>query len=183
MTSVLCIRVPENWANLETISELFSPFGHITLARILKPGKPIPTDLRNYATQIPDMGRTCCAVVEFSNCDSAHQSCRILRDRNLHGMRIALLGPRIRRTLYKPEKKKAPGMPNQNCGMQMMNLNNQAAQQLAAAMQAQAFAGQNGSGQNGQASQQFIRQLLQNPQQWMTAAAAVLVQQQQNQGH
>lgn len=179
MTSVLCIRVPDNWANLETISELFSPFGHITLARILKPGKPIPTDLRNYATQIPDMGRTCCAVVEFSNCDSAHQSCRILRDRNLHGMRIALLGPRIRRTLYKPEKKK-PGMPTQNnCGMQMnmMNLNNQAAQQLAAAMQAQQF--NNGGNNNNQASQQFIRQILQNPQQWMNAAAA-LVQQQQN---
>lgn len=37
---------------------------------------------------------------------TAHECCRGLRDKNLRGMRIALLGPRIRRTLYKAEKKK-----------------------------------------------------------------------------
>ena len=41
----------------------------------------------------------------------AHECCRGLRDKNLRGMRIALLGPRIRRTLYKAEKKKV-NFPN-----------------------------------------------------------------------
>ena len=125
MTSILAIRVPEDWATLEAITNLFSAYGNITLARVLRPGRPIPPDLRNYATQIPDMGATTCAVVDFDSTDSgnnlkdifqisklinrfsAHECCRGLRDKNLRGMRIALLGPRIRRTLYKAEKKKA----------------------------------------------------------------------------
>jgi len=108
MTSILAIRVPEDWATLEAITNLFSAYGNITLARVLRPGRAIPPDLRNYATQIPDMGATTCAVVDFDSTDSAHECCRGLRDKNLRGMRIALLGPRIRRTLYKAEKKKVP---------------------------------------------------------------------------
>ena len=99
----------------------FDIFSLKFLARVLRPGRPIPPDLRNYATQIPDMGASTCAVVDFESTDSgkigdlicypynlnlAHECCRGLRDKNLRGMRIALLGPRIRRTLYKAEKKK-----------------------------------------------------------------------------
>ena len=40
------------------------------LARVLRPGRPIPPDLRNYATQIPDMGASTCAVVDFESTDS-----------------------------------------------------------------------------------------------------------------
>lgn len=114
MTSILAIRVPNDWSTLEAITNIFSAYGNITLARVLRPGRPIPADLRNYATQIPDMGNTTCAVVDFDSTDSAHECCRGLRDQNLHGMRIALLGPRIRRTLYKSEKKKFPDQKNQN---------------------------------------------------------------------
>jgi len=114
MTSILAIRVPNDWSTLEAITNIFSAYGNITLARVLRPGRPIPADLRNYATQIPDMGNTTCAVVDFDSTDSAHECCRGLRDQNLHGMRIALLGPRIRRTLYKSEKKKCPEQKNQN---------------------------------------------------------------------
>jgi la-related protein 6 len=70
MTSILAIRVPEDWATLEAITNLFSTYGNITLARVLRPGRAIPPDLRNYATQIPDMGATTCAVVDFDSTDS-----------------------------------------------------------------------------------------------------------------
>ena len=46
------------------------------------------------------------SIEKSTNFPSAHECCRGLRDKNLRGMRIALLGPRIRRTLYKAEKKK-----------------------------------------------------------------------------
>jgi len=127
MTSILAIRVPEDWATLESITNLFSTYGNITLARVLRPGRPIPPDLRNYATQIPDMGASTCAVVDFESTDSAHECCRGLRDKNLRGMRIALLGPRIRRTLYKAEKKKVPEnrhQRRQNAGMVISNEQN-----------------------------------------------------------
>jgi len=113
MTSILAIRVPDDWATLEAITNIFSAYGNITLARVLRPGRAIPPDLRNYATQIPDMGTSTCAVVDFDSTDSAHECCRGLRDKNLRGMRIALLGPRIRRTLYKAEKKKVEYRANQ----------------------------------------------------------------------
>ena len=48
-----------------------SAFFHFEfLARVLRPGRPIPPDLRNYATQIPDMGASTCAVVDFESTDS-----------------------------------------------------------------------------------------------------------------
>ena len=61
MTSILAIRVPDDWATLEAITNIFSAYGNITLARVLRPGRAIPPDLRNYATQIPDMGTSTCA--------------------------------------------------------------------------------------------------------------------------
>jgi hypothetical protein len=75
------------------------------LVRILKPGKEIPSDLRNYATQVPDIGKTMCAVVDFEQSESALQAVRCLKDDLVEQkMRLALLGPRVRRTLYKQDR-------------------------------------------------------------------------------
>ena len=109
MTSILAIRVPEDWATLEAITNLFSTYGNITLgkdngkrfkfnqsfssARVLRPGRAIPPDLRNYATQVPDIGDSLCAVVDFDGSDAALKAVRELKEKyNETGMRLALLG-------------------------------------------------------------------------------------------
>jgi len=72
---------------------------------LLKPGKEIPSDLRNYATQVPDIGKSLCAVVDFEQSDAALQAVRCLKEQLVEsGMRLALLGPRVRRTLYKQDR-------------------------------------------------------------------------------
>ena len=52
------------------LRNIFEFFSFEFSARVLRPGRPIPPDLRNYATQIPDMGASTCAVVDFESTDS-----------------------------------------------------------------------------------------------------------------
>lgn len=105
LSSVVTIRLTEELSSVDAITNMFSKYGEIGLVRILKPGKEIPSDLRNYATQVPDIGKTMCAVVDFEQSESALQAVRLLKDELVeHKMRLALLGPRVRRTLYKQDK-------------------------------------------------------------------------------
>jgi len=105
LSSVVTIRLTEDMATVEAMTNTFAKYGEIALVRILKPGKEIPSDLRNYATQVPDIGKSTCAVVDFEQSESALQAVRCLKDTLCEQkMRLALLGPRVRRTLYKQDK-------------------------------------------------------------------------------
>merc|ERR1712147_443249 len=106
LSQVVTIRLTEELSTVDAITNLFAKYGEIGVVRILKPGKEIPSDLRNYATQVPDIGKTMCAVVEFEQSESALQAVRLLKDEMVENkMRLALLGPRVRRTLYKQDNK------------------------------------------------------------------------------
>merc|ERR1712019_107023 len=105
LSSVVTIRLTEELSAVDALTSKFSKYGEIGLVRILKPGKEIPSDLRNYATQVPDIGKTMCAVVDFEQSESALQAVRCLKDELMNDkMRLALLGPRVRRTLYKQDR-------------------------------------------------------------------------------
>jgi len=105
LTSVVAIRVPEEYGSVDQITAMFRPYGIIALVRLLRKGKDIPSDLRNYATQVPDIGDSLCAVVDFDGSDAALKAVRELKEKyNETGMRLALLGPRMRRTLYRQDR-------------------------------------------------------------------------------
>jgi len=105
LSSVVTIRLTDELSAVDALTSKFSKYGEIGLVRILKPGKEIPSDLRNYATQVPDIGKTMCAVVDFEQSESALQAVRCLKDELMNDkMRLALLGPRVRRTLYKQDR-------------------------------------------------------------------------------
>merc|ERR1712157_397571 len=57
LSSVVTIRLTEELSAVDALTSKFSKYGEIGLVRILKPGKEIPSDLRNYATQVPDIGK------------------------------------------------------------------------------------------------------------------------------
>ena len=102
ITNVLCIKMPHTLGSVGAVTAMFSEYGRISLVRVLLEGKPVPCDLRNYATQVPDMGTTLCAVVEFESEEEATNCVKQLNSRQTeNGMRAALLGPRLRRNLYK----------------------------------------------------------------------------------
>lgn len=105
LTSVVAIRVPEEFGSVDAITSMFRPYGVIALVRLLRKGKDIPSDLRNYATQVPDIGDSLCAVVDFDGSDAALKAVRELKEKYSDtGMRLALLGPRMRRTLYRQDR-------------------------------------------------------------------------------
>lgn len=108
ITNVIAIKIPQEFGSVSQITQLFSGYGKITLVRVLMPGRQVPCDLRNYATQVPDMGNTLCAVIEYETENEACNACRELNGKKMpSGLRAALLGPRLRRNLYKAE--------NQDC--------------------------------------------------------------------
>merc|ERR1711953_1642955 len=110
LTSVVAIRVPEDFGSVDQITSMFRPYGIIALVRLLRKGKDIPSDLRNYATQVPDIGDSLCAVVDFDGSDAALKAVRELKEGFCEtGMRLALLGPRMRRTLYRQDRLAAQG--------------------------------------------------------------------------
>jgi len=110
LTSVVAIRVPPEFDSVDQITSLFRAYGEIGLVRLLRPGKEVPSDLRNYATQVPDIGDSLCAVVDFEGSDAALKAVRELKEQfSNSGMRLALLGPRMRRTLYRQDRLAAQG--------------------------------------------------------------------------
>lgn len=102
ITNVIAIKIPMEFSSVSSITQLFAQYGKITLVRVLLPGRQVPCDLRNYATQVPDMGNSLCAVVEYETEAEACTACRELNGKRYSsGLRSALLGPRLRRNLYK----------------------------------------------------------------------------------
>jgi len=59
---------------------MFREYGDIGLVRLLRPGKEVPSDLRNYATQVPDIGDSLCAVVDFESSEAALKAVRELKE-------------------------------------------------------------------------------------------------------
>lgn len=54
--SFQAIRLPSLYNTVDKVTTLFRGFGELASVRVIKPDKPVPMDIRNYATQIPDLG-------------------------------------------------------------------------------------------------------------------------------
>merc|ERR1712127_339968 len=125
ITSVIAIKIPLEFSSVRQITQMFAEFGKISLVRVLMPGRQVPCDLRNYATQVPDMGSTLCAIVEYETEQEACFACRDLNNKKYEsGMRSALLGPRLRGNLYKSPTENVETAEQIKQGMKMMSVTN-----------------------------------------------------------
>jgi hypothetical protein len=123
ITSVIAIKIPLEFSSVRQITQMFAEFGKISLVRVLMPGRQVPCDLRNYATQVPDMGSSLCAIVEYETEQEACFACRELNNKKYEsGMRSALLGPRLRRNLYKSPTENVETAEQIKQGMKMMSV-------------------------------------------------------------
>lgn len=97
--SVVAINLPMENPSVTNIAELFSKCGEVALIRILKPGKPVPQDVKKHSSKHPEIGTTICAVVEFEKHDAAKIAAETMNNDNnwRTGMRVVVLA----------EKKKA----------------------------------------------------------------------------
>uniref|UniRef100_A0A663DMU3 HTH La-type RNA-binding domain-containing protein n=1 Tax=Aquila chrysaetos chrysaetos TaxID=223781 RepID=A0A663DMU3_AQUCH len=56
---------------LKTITRMFSPFGTIASIRILRPGRKLPSDVRKYTLDSPELLGKHCALVQYKSLGSA----------------------------------------------------------------------------------------------------------------
>jgi hypothetical protein len=53
---VVVINLPSDMQSIESVTSRFSDYGEILLVRVLKPGKILPFDLKQFASKIHDLG-------------------------------------------------------------------------------------------------------------------------------
>lgn len=73
--TVVAINLAEEKpVTIETVAELFRGCGEIALIRVLRPGNPIPSDVRHFVNKHPEMGGNVSALIEFVRTESAHNA-------------------------------------------------------------------------------------------------------------
>uniref|UniRef100_T1JNV0 Uncharacterized protein n=1 Tax=Strigamia maritima TaxID=126957 RepID=T1JNV0_STRMM len=69
--TVIAMNLPLDNPTVENISGLFAKCGGIALTRILRPGTPVPPDIKQYVNKHPGIGTCVCAVIEFASAEAA----------------------------------------------------------------------------------------------------------------
>lgn len=69
--TIVAINLPMEKPTIESVAELFRGCGEIALIRILRPGNPIPADVRSFANKHPEMNGCVSALIEFDRTESA----------------------------------------------------------------------------------------------------------------
>ena len=101
---VIAINLPSNLHTIESVTTTFYPYGEILLVRVLRPGKQLPFDLKQYQPKIPDLAKTVCAIIEFEAADAAKFAVQTLRFRTKElGFRLALLETGVNTITINPQ--------------------------------------------------------------------------------
>ena len=87
--TIVAIDLPLEKPTIENVAEMFKTCGEIALIRILRPGNPIPADVRNFVNKHPEMNGKISALVEFERTESAHNALqKDLNWRNTENMKV-----------------------------------------------------------------------------------------------
>jgi len=98
---VIAVNLPEDLQTIESVTSTFYPYGEILLARVLRPNKPLPFDLKQFQSKIPDLGRSVCAIIEFESAQAAKFAVDTLKFRTQElKFRLALLETGAEEELY-----------------------------------------------------------------------------------
>merc|ERR1739838_508070 len=108
--TVVALNLPIERPTIEAVAELFKVCGEIVLVRILRPGNPIPADVKPFSNKHPEMTDKVCALVEFEKTEFAHNAVKDLSIEGEEGMKVMeLTAPPPKKT--KPsadDKKRSP---------------------------------------------------------------------------
>ena len=86
--TVLALNLPIKRPTIEALYELFKVCGKIVLVRILRPGNPIPADVKPFLNKHPEMTDKVCALVEFEKTEFAHKAVKDLCKEGEEGMKV-----------------------------------------------------------------------------------------------
>ncbi|KAF2904049.1 hypothetical protein ILUMI_02146 [Ignelater luminosus] len=75
--TIVAVHMPLEKVTIENVAELFKTCGEIALVRILRPGNPIPADVRQFINKNPSLNGLVCALVEFVLSESARNAIKL----------------------------------------------------------------------------------------------------------
>merc|ERR1711976_162862 len=78
--TVVVLNLPMDRPTIEGVAEIFAACGDIVLVRILRPGNPIPADIKPYVAKHPEMTTKVCALVEYERTEYAQKAIRELNN-------------------------------------------------------------------------------------------------------
>jgi len=78
--TVVVLNLPMDRPTIEGVAEIFRACGEIVLVRILRPGNPVPADIKQYVAKHPEMTTKVCALMEFERTEFAQKAVRELHD-------------------------------------------------------------------------------------------------------
>lgn len=114
--TVVAVHMPIDKPTIENVAELFKSCGEIALIRILRPGNPIPADVRQFINKNPSLSGMVCALVEFVQSESARNALQLP---NVYGepLKVYELNG-----IPHPERKKRNNNKNKVNGVQIKSL-------------------------------------------------------------
>merc|ERR1711902_485610 len=72
--TVVALNLPLERPTIEGVAEIFTVCGEIVLIRILRPGNPIPADIKPFVNKHPEMTTKVCALVEYERTEFAQKA-------------------------------------------------------------------------------------------------------------
>jgi len=86
--TVVILNLPMERPTIEGVAEIFAACGEIVLVRILRPGNPIPADIKQYVAKHPEMQTKVCALVEYQLTEYAQKAVRDLNEEEEEKMKV-----------------------------------------------------------------------------------------------
>merc|ERR1719245_2529710 len=86
--TVVILNLPMERPTIEAVAEIFAPCGEIVLVRILRPGNPIPADIKQYVAKHPEMQTKVCALVEYQLTEYAQKAVKELNEEEDDKMKV-----------------------------------------------------------------------------------------------
>lgn len=86
--TVVVLNLPMDRPTIEGVAEIFKACGDIVLVRILRPGNPIPADIKQYVAKHPEMLTKVCALVEFERTEFAQKAVNSLHEEEEEKMKV-----------------------------------------------------------------------------------------------
>lgn len=114
--TVVAVNLPMENPSVEKISHLFQTCGEISLIRIIRPGNPIPQDVRKQMeTHAAYSQKKACALIEFEKTESAHKAAKSMNDEDnwRFGLHVSLLINRPKQKEKKERKSHREGLSPQ----------------------------------------------------------------------
>lgn len=109
--TVVALNLPLERPTIEAVAELFSACGDIVLVRILRPGNPVPADIKPFANKHPEMTAAVCALVEFERTEFALKA---VKDLNKDATEAGEPGMKVMELTAPPPKKTKDEKKNKN---------------------------------------------------------------------